>query len=260
MGRRSTRTLLMGICLALAVAGAALAKSEPPIVVIVGNLKITANASFSPKTLPRHEFTPITLKLNAKLETLNGAHPPALREFVLEADKNSAVNAKGLPVCTAGKLQATDTRHAELACPQAIVGEGETAVEVEFPESNPFIATSKLLVFNGGVKGDTTTVLVHAYLSSPVSAAIVTTVKVSKVHNGRYGIRAVSTIPKIAGGYGSPISFSLEVGRSFTYRGKKQGYLLAQCPDGHLAGKGIGVFADGSRLSGSAIRRCTPSG
>ena len=259
MGKRSTRALLAGVCLALAVAGVALAKSEPPIVIVVGNLKITANASFSPKALPRHELTPITLKLSAKLETLDGAHPPALREFVLEADKNSAINAKGLPVCTAGKLQATDTRHAEQACPRAIVGEGETAVAVQFPESTPFVATSKLLVFNGGVKGGTTTALVHAYLSSPVSAAVVTTVEVSRIHNGRYGIRAVSTIPKIAGGFGSPISFSVKIGRSFTYRGKKQGYLLAQCPDGHLAGKGIGVFDDDTRLSGSAIRRCTPT-
>ena len=70
----------------------------------------------------------------------------------------------------------------------------------------------------------------------------------------------MATVPKIAGGYGSPISFSLTVGRTFTYKGKKQSYLLAKCPDGHLNAKGVGVFSDGTRLAGSLVRSCTPKG
>jgi hypothetical protein len=88
----------------------------------------------------------------------------------------------------------------------------------------------------------------------------VTSVKVSKIHKGRYGLKTVASVPKIAGGYGSPISFSLKVGRTFTYRGKKQSYLLAKCPDGHLNANGVGVFADGTRLAGSLVRSCTPKG
>jgi hypothetical protein len=70
----------------------------------------------------------------------------------------------------------------------------------------------------------------------------------------------VASIPVIAGGAGSPISFSLKIGRTFTYQGKKQGYIAAKCPDGHLNAKGTGVFSDGTRLTGSIVRPCTPKG
>jgi hypothetical protein len=256
-----TPVLAIGLTLVLALAGVALAKGvNQPIKVIAGNLELTANGSFSPQQLPKNDLAPITLNVNAKIRTLDGKHPPAVKEVVVETDKNGAINAKGLAVCSSGKLQAQTTEKARAACKSAIVGEGKTDVEVEFPEQKPFTAKSALLAFNGGVSGGKTTIFIHAYLTSPVSAAVVTTVKISKVHNGRYGLKSVATVPKIAGGYGSPISFSLKLGRTFTYKGKKQSYLLAKCPDGHLNAKGVGVFSDGTRLAGSLVRACTPKG
>jgi hypothetical protein len=244
-----------------ALAGIALgAGVNKPIKVIVGNLELTANGTFSPNKLPKDKLAPITINVSGKIRTLNGEHPPAVKEVVIETDKNGAINAKGLATCTSGKLEAQTTAKAKAACKASLIGEGNTSVEVEFPEQRPFIAKSKLLAFNGGVSGGKTTVFLHAYLSSPVSAAVVTTVKVTKVHNGRYGLKTVAIVPKIAGGYGSPISFNLKVGRSFTSNGKKQSYLLAKCPDGHLNAKGFGKFSDGSRLAGSLVRSCTPKG
>ncbi len=260
MDRRLKLILGITASLVLAFAGIALAKVNQPIKVIAGNLELTANGSFSPQALPKNEPAPITLNISGKIRTLDGKHPPAVKEVVIETDKNGFINAKGLPKCTSGKLQAQTTEKARAACKSAIVGEGKTDIEVEFPEQAPFIAKSDLLAFNGGTSGGKTTVYIHAYLSSPVSAAVVTTVKVSKIHNGRYGLKSVATIPKIAGGYGSPISFSLKIGRTFTYKGKKQSYLLAQCPDGHLNAKGVGIFSDGTRLAGSLVRACTPKG
>jgi hypothetical protein len=250
-----------GATLALTLAGIALAAgANKPIKVIVGNLELTANGTFSPTALPKNKLAPITINVSGKIRTLNGDHPPAVKEVVIETDKNGSINAKGLATCAAGKLQAQTTAKAKAACKDSLIGEGNTNVEVEFPESNPFVAKSKLLAFNGGVSGGKTTVFLHAYLSAPVSAAVVTSVKVTKIHKGRYGLKTVATVPKIAGGYGSPISFSLKVGRSFTYKGKKQSYLLAKCPDGHLQAKGTGVFSDGTKLFGSLVRTCTPKG
>jgi hypothetical protein len=248
------------LAIALAVAGMATAKGGAPFHSVVGNLLISANGNFTPTKLPKNEFAPISIDVSGKIRTLDGTHPPAVKEVVIETDKNGTINAKGLAVCTSAKLQAQTTEKARAVCKDALIGEGNTSVEVEFAESRPFIATSKLLAFNGGVKGGTTTVFLHAYLSSPVSAAVVTAVKVSKIHNGRYGLKTVARIPKIAGGSGSPISFSLKVGRTFTYKGKKQSYLLAKCPDGHLDAKGVGTFSDGTRLAGSLVRACTPKG
>ena len=263
MRRRLALTLAIGASLAFAAAALAVTANKP-IKVIVGNLEIVANGNFSPTKLPKNKLAPITLNVSGKVRTLDGKHPPALTEVVIETDKNGTVNAKGLAVCAASKLQAQTSDKAREACPSSIVGEGKTSVEVEFPEQKPFTAKSELLAFNGGVSGGKTTIYLHAYLSSPVSAAVVATIKISKVHNGRYGLKSITTVPKIAGGYGSPISFSLKLGRKFTYKGKQQSYLLAKCPDGHLNAKGTGIFtnSDGTttQLSGALVRTCTPKG
>ncbi len=258
MRKRLIWTLAVGAALAVALAG--IATAEKPVVVQQGNLKITVNGGFTPKKLPKSTMAGIKLNISGKVETVDGSHPPALREFIVETDKNGAINAKGLPTCSAAKLNSQDTKHAEQACPDAIVGEGKTDVEIEFAEQAPIVAKSKLVAFNGGVKGGVTTLYIHAFLTVPVPAAVVTTVKVTKVKNGRYGTKSVATIPVIAGGYGSPINFELNVDRKFTYKGKKQSYLLAKCPDGHLNAKGTGVFSDGTRLAGSVVRSCTPKG
>jgi hypothetical protein len=255
MRKRLITTMALAAALAVAVAG--IATAEKPTIVQLGNLKLTLNGGFSPKKLPKSgKPAPITLNVSGKIQTVDGKHPPALKEVVVETDKNGSIDVKGLPTCTSGKLQAQDTSHAEAICKKAIIGDGITNVEVEFPEQAPFIAKSKLLAFNGGVKGGKTTILIHAYLSSPVSAAVVTTVKISKIKNGRYGTKSVASVPKIAGGYGSVREFSLTFDRGY----KNTPFLFAKCPDGHLNAKATSVFTDGSRLTGSFVRSCTPKG
>jgi hypothetical protein len=260
MRKRLISIMAIGAAVALVVGGVAVAKKYPPTVVKAGNLVLTLNGGFSPTGLPKNKLAPITLNIEGKIATADGTHAPALKEVVVETDKNGALNPKGLPVCTSGKLQAQDTQHAEAICKEAIIGTGITNVEVAFPEQKPFIAKSKLLAFNGGTSGGKTTIYIHAYLSSPVSAAVVTTVKISKVHNGRFGLKSVATIPKIAGGSGSVKEFRLTFHRDFTYKGKKQSYFLAKCPDGHLNAHATSVFSDGSRLVGDFVRSCTPKG
>jgi hypothetical protein len=255
MRKRLITTLVLGAALAVAVAG--IATAEKPTVVQAGNLKLTLNGGFTPKALPKSgKPAPITLNVSGKFETTDGSHIPAVKEIVVETDKNGSIDVKGLPKCTAGKLQAQDTAHAEAICKKAIIGTGITNVEVAFPEQATFIAKSKLLAFNGGVSGGKTTIYIHAFLSSPVSAAVVTTVKISKVHNGRYGTKSVATIPKIAGGYGSAKEFSLTFDRGF----KNTPFLFAKCPDGHLNAKATSVFADGTKLVGTFTRACTSKG
>ena len=260
MRKRSISILAVATAIAVVAGGVAAAKTYPPTIIKVGNLQLTLNGGFSPTALPKNKLAPITLNIEGKIATTDGTHPPALKEVVVETDKNGAINPKGLPVCTSGKLQAQDTKHAEAICKEAIIGTGITNVEVAFPEQTPFIAKSKLLAFNGGTSGGKTTIFIHAYLSSPVSAAVVTTVKISKVHNGRFGLKSVATIPKIAGGSGSVKEFRLTFHRDFTYKGKKQSYFLAQCPDGKLQAHATSVFADGTRLVGDFVRSCTPKG
>jgi hypothetical protein len=226
--------------------------ADKPTKVIVGDLEIEFNGGFHPTKLPKNKLTPISFNASGKIRTLDGKHIPALKEVILDTDKNGAIDAKGVPVCQAGKIEATRTETALKACKPALVGEGKAVAEVEFAEQPKFLVHSKLLVFNGGIKGGTTTILIHAFFSSPVNGAIVTRIEVTKEHKGRYGTKAVASIPKIAGGSGSVKEFSLTIDRP--------GYLLAKCPDGHLNAHGTAVFIEGTRLSGTVVRSCTPKG
>jgi hypothetical protein len=257
MRKRLTWTLVLGTVLAVACAG--IATATKPTIIKEGNLELILNGGFSPKKLPKNKLAPINLTVEGAINTLDGSHPPPLTEVIVETDKNGTINAKGLAKCTAGKLAARTTDAAEKACPKAIVGKGKTDVEIAFPEQKPFIIHSKLLAFNGGVSGGKTTIYIHAFLSNPVSAAVVTTVKVSKIHNGRYGTKSVATIPPIAG-EGAVRKFQLTISRTFTYKGKKQSYLLAKCPDGKLQAKAKSIFREGPPLTGTFKRACTPKG
>jgi hypothetical protein len=259
-GRRAQWMLVAMVAGLVGLVGVGSATADKPETVEVGNLVFTFNGGFSPKALPKNKLAPITLTASGKIATKDGEHPPALKEVIVETDKNGAVFVKGLPVCKAGQLQSRDTAAARKACQKAIIGTGKTTVEVKLAEQKPILVDSALTVFNGGQKGGTTTFYIHAFFTAPVTGAIVTTVKISKVHNGRYGLKSVATIPKIAGGSGSVKSFDLKFGKTYTYKGKKVSVLSAKCSDGKLQANASSIFADGTKASAGIIRTCTPQG
>ena len=123
---------LLVLVTALALSG--IAGAEKPVKVRAGNLELTFNGGFSPKTLSKTKLTPIKLNVSGDIKTVDGTHPPALKEFLFETDKNGAVNVKGYPTCKSGQLQSQDTSHAEAICKGAIIGKGKTSVEIAFPE------------------------------------------------------------------------------------------------------------------------------
>ena len=242
-------TMAIAALIAVSVAGIATGANKP-VTVEAGNLVFTFNGGFSPTKLPKKKLAPIMLSAKGQIATKDGTHPPALKEVVVETDKNGAIDTKGVPVCKSGQLQSRDTKAAEKVCKGAIIGTGTTGVEIQFPEQNPIPVTSKLLVFNGGTAGGKTTLFIHAYITVPTPAAIVTTVKIKKIHKGRYGLLSVASIPKIAGGSGSVTSFSLKVGN-------KKKVLSAKCPDGKLQANALAKFADGTTVSAGIVRTCT---
>lgn len=246
-------TMALGALIAVSVAGIATAAGgEKPVTVEEGNLVFTFNGGFSPKALPKNKLAPITLTASGKIGTKDGSHPPALKEAIVETDKNGAINVKGLPVCKESKIQSTDTAAAKKACGSALIGTGTATAQIQFPEQKPVNVNTQLLVLNGGYKGGTTTLYIHAYFGAPVPGALVTTLKIKKVHNGRYGLKTVASIPPLASGSGSITSFNLKI--------NKKGVLTAKCTDGKLQAKTTAVFSDGTKASAGIIRTCTPKG
>jgi hypothetical protein len=247
--------IAVGAGLALIVVASALAK---PHVLRAGNLFLKDDGGIFPSRLPKHGQMPISARIDVEIGTTDGSHPPAVRTLNIDFDKSIQVNAEGLPVCSKGQLVARSTASARKACPSAIVGSGEGEVEVAFPEQKPFTAKGPIVLFNGGVHGGTTLLFVHAYVAVPAPTAVVTTVKMTRIHRGHYGTHTVSRIPVIAGGAGSVIAFELSIGRKFTYRGEKESYLTASCPTGHYYTEGEILFSDDSVLKGVHVLPCTP--
>ncbi len=245
----SIAAVLMAV-VALTVAGAAVA--EKPVKVRAGNLELTFNGGFTPKKLSKTKPTPIKFNISGKIRTLDGSHPPALKEFVLEADKNAGIDVKGVPTCRSGQLQSRDSAGAKAACRKAIIGTGTAKAEIQFPEQAPIPVNSPLYLFNGGKRGGKTTLFLHAYITVPTPAAIVTTIKIKRFKNGRYGLKSVATIPKIAGGSGSVTSFNLNI--------TKRGVLTAKCTDRKLQAHGMAKFSDGTKASATVVRTCRPKG
>ncbi len=257
MRKRLTWIIAVGAAGALLFAG--VASAYKPAVIKVGNLVLTFNGGFSPTKLSKTKPTPIALNVSGKIETDDHTQPPPITSFILETDKNGSVDAKGLATCKQGQLEARTTVDAKKVCGPALIGSGNTQVQLLFPESQPVQLKSQLLIFNGGVKGGTTTLFIHAYLSNPVTAALVTTVKITKIHNGRYGLKSVATIPKISGYAGSVTSFNLTINKKFTSNGKKVSYLAAKCTNGTIVAQGEAIFHDGTKAKGGVVRPCTPT-
>lgn len=259
MHRRSFR-LIPILALVVAVVAAGSAFAEKSTVVRAGNLVLRLNGGVTPKKLPRKHLAPITLHASGSLATTDGSHPPATKTVTVDFDKHGTINARGLAVCKPGKLQSRDTKAALKACRPALVGRGRTSVEVAFPEQAPFSSTGPLLLFNGGVHHGVTTMYIHAYVNVPAPTAIVTVVKVKKIHKGPYGTRAIARIPRIAGGSGSLTNFAFKIHRTFKRHGKKQSYLLARCANGRFRAHAVLQASDGTRIAGSIVRRCVPRG
>jgi hypothetical protein len=245
----------LALCAALGAAFAAIASAKFDTFK-VGKLVLEADGGVSPKALPRKRMAPVAVNLAGRISTSDvdpPSHPPALRELVIDFDKNGTVNAKGLPACKGSELQNRPTKKVEQVCGKSIVGKGSTKVRLSFPDQDSIVVPSPLLLFNGGVRGGVTTLYAHAYITVPVPTAIVTTVKLKKIRKGRYGMHTVSKVPRIVGGAGSPISFNLRIKRIFKFKKQKRSFVSARCQDGRFAAKIIKAVFKKEAAEGLAL-------
>ena len=254
MARRLSLTkkiLILAALVALVAAGTAQA-----LRIRAGDLVVIGDGGFRPIALPKKKNAPITIFGGGRIETVSGALPPILETITFEWDRHGSVQTTGLPVCTAGRLEATRVEDARRVCGGSIVGTGFGSAMINFPEQKPFKVSSPITVFNGPRKGGNPSVLAHAYTTVPVPTTFVVPVVIKRINKGVYGYLTEARIPRIAGGAGIPISGKLRVGKRWTHKGRRYSFVNARCETGRLQARGIFGFKDGTLLKGTFAKRC----
>jgi hypothetical protein len=227
------------------------------VIIEAGTMVLRIDGGVSPQALPKDRLAPVTIHGSGSLRTIDGSHPPALREAIIDADKDIAVNVKGLPTCRIGQLRAVTTKRAEAVCGDAMVGRGSATVEVAFPEQTPIHSTGPLVIFNGGERNGAITFIGHAYVNVPAPTAVVGTARVTRISKGAFGLHVIVDVPTIAGGAGSVVAAGIKLGRGYTYEGRRRSVFSGSCGNGRIEGRGTFRYADGSSLSGGFPETCT---
>lgn len=188
-------------------------------------IEVRFDAGFAPHALPRSEPAPVKVQVQGQISTLDGSHPPPLRRLELEINRNGILDGQGLPVCRASTLQSTSTQTALERCGSAKVGQGSFKAQVAL--GREVISTGKILAFNSRHDGRPA-LLLHLFAGVPVRFTLVVPLDVKKLDKGQFGTVMSARIPRIAG-IVSVTRIGLQLGRRYTFEGKRHSYVSAAC-------------------------------
>jgi len=247
----SKRTL---IC--LAAASLLLAPFAEAALVKVQDLVLTADGGFTPRTLPRHAFAPISFRGHADVKKTDGSIPPPLQQVVVEFDRDGRLDIAGLPVCDPSLLQEVTPEEARARCAAAIVGTGHVRVLIAREAGPPYDVAAPLTLFNGPPQGSLPTVILHTRTTVPSTQNFVITIPIER-RPGPYRYRITFDVPPISAGRGSLVHVDVNIGRRYRFRGAPRSYVSARCSDNVLSTRGRFTFADGILIDGSVEKACT---
>lgn len=212
----------------------------------IGNDYVGANATLTPRTLPKHGNAPLTLSSITRIGTRDHSTPPPLRTLQFLFDKNGFVDTKGLPVCRPETLEGATPAQARRRCAGSLVGKGVGKATVVLPGRSPVHVSSPLSFFNGPPEQGHPTVIIHGYETIPAPKALVVTAPIERVKHGRYGYRVRIEVPPISEGYGSATLATGTIGLTRKRGGREVGYLNAHCNGGRLQVYGTLSFTNGN--------------
>ena len=187
-GARMRRTVAAAVALALALAGlVAGVAGAGQTTVRVGNLIVSASPDISPRELSKTVPSPVAL-LAAGGRDHRRLAPAGAADGDDRRGPPRHSSTRGYPTCKSAQLQSADTQAALAECGSALVGEGTTQFEIAFAGTRPIRNRSRLLIFNGGEAHGVTTLLIHAFVTVPVRAAVVVPLQIRRVDRGRFGL------------------------------------------------------------------------
>jgi hypothetical protein len=254
-----TRVKTAGLVVALlALAVTGLARAE---VIQHGTLRIVFDAQLNPNKLPRTSDAPVRVSVAAKIGATPGATPQQLRKISIAINRYGRFNSRGLPVCNLREIQPATTENALKACRSSLVGEGQFSAKVLLNQQAPFPASGKIYAFNGRINGKPA-ILAHIYGTDPVPTSFTLPFAIQAT-KGTFGTLLSASLPAVTGNSAYVTGLSLNLGKSFSYAGKKHSYLSASCPAprgfpgaSFPFAKASFSFPGGHSLSSTLVRSC----
>lgn len=228
-------------------------------------VRVAFNGKLTPHSLPRDRPAPVRVAVGATISpVLAGAVPPPLRQITIEINRHGVLDPTGLPLCRYHDVQPATTQRALEACRSALVGRGSFASTVLQASEAPFPAKGELYAFNGIYRGKPA-ILAHIYGATPIPVSYTIPFTISKA-TGNYGTKLTAPMPSLSSEWGYITGLSLNLGRSFTYRGRRHSYISGTCPTPEDVPTASFPFSratfafDGTTLSSALIRTCRGHG
>lgn len=249
---RRTAAILVAIAALLTPSLATAAGEE---VVVAQGSPFSFNFGFSPKTHPRSEPTPVKLKLFTGFGSPTGSpHPPPASKVTVLLDRYLEFSTLGLPTCTPLQLQ---QKTVPKRCKRALVGRGKLEESIAFPGQEELRLRGHVLLYNARARARSTRLLMYVPFSSPVPAVLITPIDLKRVRKGRYGLKLLLSVPRIAGGAGSLVWLSLVIHRNYVFKRERRSVVTLSCPDGKVTASAKARFADGSpSVSEDGVHAC----
>jgi hypothetical protein len=257
---RMTKRVVVVMASALAcLLVAAIAHAE---LVERGNLFVKFDGGIAPTALPRTARAPIAVRVDGTVRVLAGAErPPALRHISIAINRGGVLDTRGLPTCRRSQIEPATSKQALEACGPALVGEGRYVGALALPEQDRFPLQGRVLAFNAVINGQRA-ILAHVYGSDPVPNSRIIVFHIHRAH-GTFGTIFSAALPARLNRSGYLKKISLNLRRTYVYRGVRHSYLSAACsaPTGFTSAtfpfsKVSMTFADGRKLSSTLIRTC----
>jgi len=216
-------------------------------------LRLELNGAFQPRDLPVHSFAPVQFEGSIEVSKPGGGEPPALRQMIIDFDRDGRLTVGGLPTCAPETIATVGVAEARSLCKGAIVGTGKLEALVALP-SGPVPTSSPLTLFNGPRQEGHPTVIIHAQTTVPATQTYAIVVPIEK-RRGEFRYRATVDIPPLAGGLGAITKISVKVGRRYTADGTRRSYVAARCSDHILRSQGSFTFANGLVIEGTGLEK-----
>jgi hypothetical protein len=228
-----------------------------------GDLITTFDGALRPRTLPRAQPAPVTVRVGGDVRSASGDvdSVPQLRRISVAINKQGKLFDRGLPRCRPRDVRTATSADALAECGTSLIGSGHVTVLTRIPDQLPFLVRAQLLAFNGPREDGQRLILAQAYAPNPPGSFILT-FRVSK-QAGTFGTVLTTTLPEGARKWAYLTHFDMELHRNYEYGGRRRSYVSASCsaPKGFNRAifpfaKATYTFASGQRLKMSEAAVC----